>query len=527
MKAAKAGKTVDPDRLAAAASLLASHHGTRGAASDGMAPSSSRNVPWHRVGRNGKPCPTPGDDDWRCDKCTDKLEADDMPWFCRHQLDRCPKCGTKKPKNATPFKKTGIGKATAVAKAKSKAKGGPKAPAAQAGGGGGGNAGQGGKATDESKRIKELERKLTAAEEQIQEREDEFQDAEEEHDDAAEEGATEWQEQLDAARQEHKELQKKLKEAKSPNLVAKWERRIAANKEECDDLQAKVWSAQNPQEQLEKKAAKSRRLTEGQPALLERVREASEKQQKALEEASKHEADAKRLADLWTKNGKEIIRLNSEAHDVLRGVRQADTDIGQYISASLNEKFKVFQDPVFAGDSTVVAKSREFNAAREAITAATAQLEAVCGSLVEYAAMCKTRAVEEAERKATEAAEQAEEIKRAAATPLPPGGEKEDEPKSDDQPKAEAHAATGHGKADTDTKTSEANGDKARAGDKSRSPPPRRGSAAAASDTATTTLDRALSKPARARTGEEVILAASAGKIGRWADANHMDDEEL
>ena len=509
--------------LAAAKVLLSGHHGTRGAAITAMGDGDGWTKKGRGRGTNYRP------NDWRCDKCSRK---DDPHWVHGHK-SCCNICSWNKPKIPQLYSQSKQARKADGGKGTGKGDGGKGGPRAD---GGKGGPGQGGKAADESKRIKELEKELKEYKEKLQEKEDEFHDAEDEHDDTAGESVKDWQEQLDAARQETKELQKKLKEAKAPSLVSKWERRISENKAECDELQAKVWSAQDPQEQLEKKAAKSRRLTEGQPALLERVRRASEKQQEALEEASKHEAEAKRLSDLWTKNGQEIIRLNSESHEVLRGVRRADTDIGQYITESLNEKFKVFEDPVFAGDVTVAAKSKEFKEAREAIATATAQLEAVCGSLVEYASSFKTRAVEEAEKTAAEAVQRAEEVKRAAATAVPTEGAEEEQDaaqKDGNQPKAGETAAAGSGRICSDAKASE---EKPRADGKSRSPAPRRGSqtagttsgaTAAAPGAPTTTLERALSKPARLRSEAEVILAASAGKIGKWADQSQMDEDEL
>ena len=513
--------------LAAAKVLLSGHHGTRGAAITAMGDGDGWTKKGHGRGTNHRP------NDWRCEKCSRK----DVPHWVYGNKSCCNICSWNKPKIPQLYSQSKQARKADGGKGGGKGDGGKGGPRAD---GGKGGPGQGGKAADESKRIKELEKELKEYKEKLQEKEDEFHDAEDEHDDTAGESVKDWQEQLDAARQETKELQKKLKEAKAPSLASKWERRISENKAECEDLQAKVWSAQNPQEQLEKKAAKCRRLTEGQPALLERVRRASEKQQEALEEASKHEAEAKRLSDLWTKNGQEIIRLNSESHEVLRGVRRADTDIGQYITESLNEKFRVFEDPVFAGDATVAAKSKEFKEAREAIATATNKLEAVCGSLVEYASSFKARAVEEAEKTAAVAAERAEEAKRAAATPLPTGGAEEelDAARKDDslqnnQPKAGETAAAGSGKTCSDAKTGE---NKQRTDEKSRSPAPRRGSqtpgtASGATATApgapTTTLDRALSKPARQRSEAEVILAASAGKIGKWADQSQMDEDDL
>ena len=66
---------------------------------------------------------------------------------------------------------------------------------------------------------------------------------------------------------------------------------------------------------------------------------------------------------------------------------------------------------------------------------------------------------------------------------------------------------------------------------KSRSPAPRRSCAGGRSGSdggsgtngAVQALEAATAKPIRQRTTEEVILTASAGKIGRWADQDVMD----
>ena len=67
---------------------------------------------------------------------------------------------------------------------------------------------------------------------------------------------------------------------------------------------------------------------------------------------------------------------------------------------------------------------------------------------------------------------------------------------------------------------------------KSRSPAPRRQAGGATSSKSGSTsvcayeaLEEAVAKPIRQRTAEEVILTASAGKVGKWADANAMEDD--
>lgn len=202
VRAAKNGKFVDPIRLATAQSLLLQHHGTRGTAVADMAPSSAMHIPWHREARNGNLLPPPAPDDWRCEVCTGNLDNDDMPWFCKHDLDTCPKCNKKKPKNVTKFCQTNIGKATAAAGSPTRPGPKAKAKAAAAAGGGGGD----------SKRLKELQDKLKAADKRIAAekkkaeverkradaadaaREEEFQDAGEGDEEVSEDGCEEWQE---------------------------------------------------------------------------------------------------------------------------------------------------------------------------------------------------------------------------------------------------------------------------------------------------------------------------------------------
>ena len=139
---------------------------------------------------------------------------------------------------------------------------------------------------------------------------------------------------------------------------------------------------------------------------------------------------------------------------------------------------------------------------------------------------------------AQEAAKRAEDIKKhldskgtASAQPNPPQNKTED--KAAAAPKeatdtAAVHAATPRPAAEA--KPSEAPKE-SRSDGKSRSPAPRRSCAGGSSSSdggpgtngAVQALEAATAKPIQQRTTEEVILTASAGKIGRWADQDVMD----
>ena len=165
-------------------------------------------------------------------------------------------------------------------------------------------------------------------------------------------------------------------------------------------------------------------------------------------------------------------------------------------------------------------------------------MQQACQSLQEYAAMAKTRLVQDAEQQAQEAAKRAEELKKqvdakgstTVQTNLPQPGKAEDKdaPAAKEGDTATVPNATPRpaveGKPAEPPKESRSDG-------KSRSPAPRRSCAGGGSSSdagsgtsgAVQALEAAAAKPIRQRTTEEVILTASAGKIGKWADQDGMD----
>lgn len=127
------------------------------------------------------------------------------------------------------------------------------------------------KATEAEKRVAALEKRAKAAEKRIEaaeSKEEEFQDAEEGDEESEEDGCKQWQAFFDDLKRENKYLQKKIKEAKWTAMSEKCERTIEEHKVQMEALQNKIWSAQDPQEQLQKQAARSQRLMQKQPELL-------------------------------------------------------------------------------------------------------------------------------------------------------------------------------------------------------------------------------------------------------------------
>ena len=130
----------------------------------------------------------------------------------------------------------------------------------------------------------------------------------------------------------------------------------------------KLWSVQDPQEQLQKKAEKSQRLKKKQPEILEQIRKASADQQAAQAGAEKHEALAQKLFAQHRANAEEIERLNAESNQVLQsGLGQKEADIGEWMAKTLEGKLKIFDDPIFSQDVSVVQKMSEIQATHAAI----------------------------------------------------------------------------------------------------------------------------------------------------------------
>ena len=318
------------------------------------------------------------------------------------------------------------------------------------------------------------------------------------------------------------------------------ESRIEAITERTEYLQNKIWSAQDPQEQLQKKAAKGQRLKMGQADLMEKIKKSQEEEQKAREEADRHEAEGKKLTDLYHKNEQEIARLNVSSQTVVHGLVQGEANIGQLVSmafAHRAEKLKVFDDALYAGDQSVVDAKNEILAAQELIKAQSSKMDEACEYLQSFAASFRTRAAEEATRKAAEAAKQATEANKAAEAATEAAEAKKTagagtntDPASPPAEGAGASKAKTPGETLTETKTDEATGEKKERTDgKSRSPPPRRGAGSTGESKPTaprSALEAAVAKPVRQRTNEEVLLVGAAGKVGKWSDGTVMDDDE-
>ena len=90
---------------------------------------------------------------------------------------------------------------------------------------------------------------------------------------------------------------------------------------------------------------------------MEKIKKSQEEEQKAREEVDRHEAEGKKLIDLYHKNEQEIARLNVSSQTVVHGLVQGEANIGQLVSmafAHRAEKLKVFDDALYAGDQSVV-----------------------------------------------------------------------------------------------------------------------------------------------------------------------------
>ena len=515
-----------------------------------------RPVVWGATGRRGNPISIPGLDDWLCIKCTEKQPDDGMQFFCRKNMDQC-KCGNLRPKKPFRFCNSKCGKATAekieADKALANATAG-RASAAPPKAGAGGAAADTKKDRDNQrtiaardKRIADLEKELkkaSSASSPTDDGDEEFQDANE-GDEEAEGNKEDWQKEQDFCKGLLVTRRKELKDIKWPGFKEKAEEGIQEIEDRIKELTKFIQSAQSPQEQVQKKSARAKRMFDSLPGLMDQIRDEQESKQAAQEEVDKHTAEEIRLLDLHQWKLDEIARLNKETTEVCCERLGQAIDADQWMHKEVDEKLKVFDDPVFEEDATVKQKKIELQTTADSMrhqwTTFTAQLDFlvkhVAATSLQKTVDAKRKADEEAKAASAAAAEVAKKAEEAAKAAKK--AEDDKRRKSEEDAKAAKKAEDDKKKKEVDeakaaTKKAEestaASSSKTRVrGDDSRSPPPSKAFAKGASSASSSTTPQpqnvtdALAKKPRDRTDEEALLAASAAKASKkqneaWAD---------
>ena len=511
---------------------MLSHHGTRGQAVLTMAPR-DRDEPWNVVDRRGDPVTIPGEDSWLCVPCTAKKPDNGMQYWVRSHLDTC-RCGQKRPHNPRRFRNSLVGKATARAPKPGTAaapKAGPSGVAADTK-----------RNRDDQRKIAELEKKAADLEKKLKEKEksperddEEFQDANEGGDDEAEGTKEEWQQEVDDERALLATRRKELKEAKWPAAKARLEKAIEEHVERVAELTKLIHSAQSPQEQLQKKTAKSKRLSDSLPGILQQTREVQTAKLEAQELLDKHTAKEIELLDLYQDRKEEIARLNKETTEVCHErLGQAPT-ADQWMEREMDEKLKIFDDPSWNGDTTVTEKKALLQTAAGNFRKNWAEFQAGLDFLVKHAADEKKRkaaedakTTAEATRKADEQALEAKKVENEQRRKLEEDAKAakkadvERKKKEDEEAKAakEAEAVAANPPKDGPVRDRTRSPSNAKVG-KDRPQLPKN-------------VSDALAKRPSERSDAETLLAASEAKASRrskegkedWADAaDEMQDD--
>ena len=396
LRVAKSGQVRDERRLAAAKSLLLSHHGTRGTAVATMG-ARDRYVEWHGSGKNGNPFPIPGEQSWLCKPCSDKQPADGMQFWVPQGKDEC-RCGKHRPDKPFRFCNSQCGKATAAGHAgrtaAANAKAGGKAAAPPKAGAGGAADTQ--RNRDDQRKIATLQKenaaqkkKLDAAAEAAKNAGGGKDDADQDANESSEEPEgtkEEWQVEIEEFRAAVAAQRKQLKDAKSQRLKEQCEEAIEKGTERIEVLQGLIQSAQSPQKQLANKAAKAQRLFDSLPSIAVKMRAEQDAKLACLAEADKHEAEEVRLSDLYESTSAMVTRLNKEATEVCHERLEQAVGAGEQMAKEIDEKLKIFDDPALSGDSSVTQKKDELRATSEGMRTQWALFSQQLDHLVKYVA---------------------------------------------------------------------------------------------------------------------------------------------
>ena len=308
------------------------------------------------------------------------------------------------------------------------------------------------------------------------------------------------------------------------------------------ELNKLIQSAQSPQEQVQKKCARAKRLSDSLPGLMGQIRDEATAKRDAQDLVDKHAAEEIRLFDLHQWKVDEIARLNKETTEVCHERLGQAVGADQWMDREMDAKLKIFDDPVFADDSTVTEKKGELQAAAGVFRGQWVAFQTKLDFLVNHVA--ETR-----EKKATDAKRKAEDDAKAAASAAKKAEEdamatkkadEERKKKLEDDAKA-ANKAEDERKKKEDVETKAAK--KAEEaptvarnerGEASRSPPPNKsksfgrggGSSASSSkpELPKNVLDAIVKRPSD-RSDAVTLLAASEAKASRkekesWADAS-------
>ena len=540
LRVAKGGQVCDERRLAAAKSLLLSHHGTRGTAVATMG-ARDRYVEWHGNGKNGNPFPIPGEQYWLCKPCSDKQPADGMQFWVPQDKAEC-RCGKQRPDKPFRFCNSQCGKATAAGHAgrtaAANAKAGGKAAAPPKAGAGGAADTQ--RNRDDQRKIAALQKEKAALQKQINDAAEAAKNAGGGNDDAGQDAnesseepegtKEEWQVEIEEFRTAVAAQRKQLKETKSQMLKEQLEESIEKGTDRIEVLQGLIQSAQSPQEQLAKKAAKAKRLFDSLPSIAVKMRTEQDAKLACLAAADKHEAEEVRLSDLYESTSAMVTRLNKEATEVCHERLEQAVGAGEQMAKEIDEKLKIFDDPALSGDSSVTQKKDELRATSEGMRTQWALFSQQLDHLVKYVAETRDSQALEKRRKADEEAKSAAEAAKKADEEAKAAKKAEDEKKrkADEEAKAAKKAEDDRKKkADEDAraaKKSEEASAAVRAKSKSRSPTPSKGfgigqGGGSASSSSKPSLSpevaAALAKKPSDRTDADTLLAASAAKARR------------
>ena len=234
---------------------------------------------------------------------------------------------------------------------------------------------------------------------------EEFQDANE----GDEEGCKEdWQKEQDVWKGLLVARRKELKEIKWPGFKAKAEEGIQDIEDRIKELAKLIQSAQSPQEQVQKKAARAKRLSDSLPGLMDQIRDEQAAKREAQEEVDKHTAEEIKLLDLHSWKVEEIARLNRETTEVCHERLGQALGADQWMHRGVDQKLKIFDDPVFADDATVTQKKLELQKSGEVFRSHWATFQTQLDFLVNHVA--ETR-----EQKKVDDSRKADDEARAAA----------------------------------------------------------------------------------------------------------------
>ena len=396
IRSAGKGRRVDDQHLAAARARLINHHGTRGCAMAGKGDS------WTDVVGRGRGN-VPWDNDWRCDRCTNKNGGSPIKWV-PGKYDHCL-CGLHISKNPTRYRQ--------IRQSMDK----------KGGGGGKGRNGKGGESAQqrELRQIKaenddaaekdaiarEKDKKKQREAREAAARKSEAANAEEESEGFDVEQAKKTLDLRRADLKRFKEDQKTRKEAWIQTCVDEAEADI-------ERLVLQLREAKPGHQQLADKAKRAARLKDELPGLLQKVRDeqdaeaearkkADEHAQKAVEHGKKivaHKAEIAKLA-------KEADALNTE-HEKERPEREAvQTVVGNACKMFIDH----FEDPVYQGNAEIANQKGPMQELAKNLCEGIARMARVSQTMEEYAETARKAAAAREAAAATAHVEAKEEAK--------------------------------------------------------------------------------------------------------------------